>query len=253
MESRLFLLIILILPFGIYAYTDKGTWQVGDCILAQFNMNITIPMEKNASTQIIRVPAHAVVDPKSQCGDEKAIDQSLVLTWTDISENDTKLEREITIAFRKNATNNYYGVKRFAGMFRMAKWQVNHTDYNSTVTVDSKDYNNLWFHTPLDMSFSCMEWGEENKLLSSLEYKPLPHLRIFLPNATVHTSMLKFDAFRVKETQPTGFRTPLDCDYPTNDIVPIAVGVALAVLIIVVLVAYAVGRRRNRQHGYESV
>lgn len=48
-------------------------------------------------------------------------------------------------------------------------------------------------------------------------------------------------------------QTPLDCEYEPNDIVPIAVGVALAVLVIVVLIAYVIGRRRNRQRGYESV
>ena len=49
------------------------------------------------------------------------------------------------------------------------------------------------------------------------------------------------------------FQTPLDCEYQPNDIVPIAVGVALAVMVIVVLVAYVIGRKRNRQRGYESV
>ena len=45
----------------------------------------------------------------------------------------------------------------------------------------------------------------------------------------------------------------MDCEYKPNDIVPIAVGVALACLVVAVLVAYMVGRRRNRQNGYQSV
>ena len=45
----------------------------------------------------------------------------------------------------------------------------------------------------------------------------------------------------------------MDCNAQGNDIVPIAVGLALFALMIGVLVAYMIGRRKNRQRGYESV
>ena len=64
---------------------------------------------------------------------------------------------------------------------------------------------------------------------------------------------LKGDQINLIKNDLLLFQTPLDCTYVPNDIVPIAVGVALAVLVIVVLIAYMVGRRRNRQNGYQSV
>jgi hypothetical protein len=45
----------------------------------------------------------------------------------------------------------------------------------------------------------------------------------------------------------------MDCDYMPNDVVPIAVGITLALLVVGILVFYVIGRRRQRQHGYESV
>merc|ERR1711909_90072 len=177
-------------------------------------------------------------------------DQILVLNW-----KDDDLNRELVINFRRNLTNNFYGVERFYGNFMTKKWKVNTTDYSTTINVDSKEVTNILFHTPLDRSFSCGSWGS-TKLQASNHTKPIPPTPTTLPYATVQTSMLKFDAFRNdperKPSQP-GFRNALDCEFQPNDIVPIAVGIALTVLVLVVLIAYVIGRKRNRQRGYESV
>lgn len=236
---------------------QPANWEVGDCILAHFHMNITIHSDPKVSnkTTIISIPDSAKVDMregKSKCGNITANeDQRLVLSWKD---ND--LSRELVINFRRNLTNNFYGVERFYGTFMIRKWKVNVTDFNDTVTVDSKEVPKILFHTPLDKSFTCGSWGS-TKLQAINITKPTPPTPMTLPDATVHTSMLKFDAFRndPKTTPPKQgvLRDALDCEYQPNDIVPIAVGICLAVLVVVVLIAYVIGRRRNRQRGYESV
>ena len=96
----------------------------------------------------------------------------------------------------------------------MGKWNVSNvinstatnTIYNSTVTVD-KEVKKLLFHTPLTQSFTCKEWGQANNLTATIKYLPEPHLPVNLPNPLVHTSMLKFDAFRTeKHTDKPQFR-----------------------------------------------
>merc|ERR1712200_272979 len=99
-------------------------------------------------------------------------DQRLVLNWKDADFN-----RELVINFI------------------VAQWKINTTQYNTTIEVDSKEVPNILFHTPLDRSFSCGSWGS-TKLQSRNHTKPLPPTPSTLPDATVHTSMLKFDAFR---------------------------------------------------------
>jgi len=246
--------------------TEKsGVWQVGNCTLAQFSMNFTLklPNYNETSNITVKVPHNAKVSSKSTCGDGKS-DQTLVLDWTDKALNETEktvnLERELTISFRKNSTELYYGVVQLFGKFTIAKWEGNSTkddnktiEYNSKVTIDSHPIPKIMFRTPLDRSFTCKDIGNF-PLFTSMTFYPVPNTPVTLPNTTVNTSELKFDAFRDDgRAIPTGFRTPLDCDYQPNDIVPIAVGVCLAALVIVVLIAYMVGRRRNRQRGYQSV
>jgi len=236
---------------------EQPNWKVGDCILAHFKMNITIPTDpKNPNvTTVINIPSSATVDTtRSKCNNITANeDQMLVLTWV---EGPEKLHRELAMNFRRNLTSNFYGVERFYGNFMVKKWKVNGTDYNSTLNVDSSEVPKIMFHTPLERSFTCGAWGS-TKLPAKNTIKPQPVTPITLPDATVQTSMLKFDAFRNdpnrKPPSATEFRNPLDCEVQPNDIVPIAVGIALAVLVVVVLIAYVIGRRRNRQRGYESV
>ena len=111
--------LFLLLTFGAIfcdAQKDKvpilGNWAVGDCILAQFNLNITIhidPKDDN-KTLTVKIPKDAQVDKKkSKCGEKKNDDQLLVLHWEDkvVSESiEEDLDREITIIFRKNVTSN---------------------------------------------------------------------------------------------------------------------------------------------------
>jgi len=221
---------------------DEQPWKVGDCILAHFEMNITIHLDANKTTTI-KIPKTAKVDNKSSnCGNiTKNEDQRLVLNW-----KDADLNRELVINFRRNLTNNFYGVERFYGNFIVAQWKINTTQYNTTIEVDSKEVPNILFHTPLDRSFSCGSWGS-TKLQSRNHTKPLPPTPSTLPDATVHTSMLKFDAFRNdpdrKPTQP-GFRDSKDCKGPKpQDVLPFAVGCGLVGLVVVSLIAFCIRQR----------
>ena len=96
-----------------------------------------------------------------------------------------------------------YGVSHLYGTFQMAKWEVNVTDdqgnttkvnYNSTVTVDSNEIENIMFHTPLGMSFTCKDIGDFS-LVTKIHYLPSKY-NIDLENATIETGHLHFDAFR---------------------------------------------------------
>jgi len=243
---------------------DESYWKFKDCILARFSMNITIqPNVTNPNiTATVSVPKDAIVDPaKSSCGDINATDpiktdQLLVLTW---KEKETGYDREISINFRRNLTSTFYGVERFYGVFLWDKWTEDgpngtKINYNKTMHVDSNELPNIIFHTPLDRSFTCAKWGS-TKLKAHYNVMPTPPAPTNLPDATVSSDDMQFDAFRNAASTPPapGFRVSLDCEFQPNDIVPIAVGVALALLVVVVLIAYVIGRRRNRQRGYESV
>jgi len=225
--------------------------------MANFTLDIQIHLNKSQpnDTTIVSVPQNAQVLPFSHCGtkDDKDI-QVLALGWEHKQENDTAnmLHREIQISFRRNETLGYYGVERFYGNFQMAKWEYNGTQYFSNVTVDSQDIPKLMFHTPLDQSFTCPKWGNTN-LITHILFRPDPKLPTQLANSTMNSTSLQFDAFRPIDVPPPGFRTAMDCTYEPNDVVPIAVGVALAILVVVVLIAYVIGRRKNRQRGYQSV
>ena len=82
---------------------DQKAWRVGDCILARFEMNITIHTDQeNANKTItIKIPKTAKVNNKaSKCGNiTKNDDQTLVLNW-----KDNHLNRELVINFRRNLT-----------------------------------------------------------------------------------------------------------------------------------------------------
>ena len=90
---------------------EEPYWKFKNCILARFNMSITIqPVVKNPSkTAIVSIPSDAKVDTdKSSCGDINATDptktdQLLVLTWKD---GENGYDREISINFRRNLTSH---------------------------------------------------------------------------------------------------------------------------------------------------
>ena len=104
--------LFLILPVAILApgAEKAGTWAVGDCILAQFQMNISIhmnPKDPKVDIETVQVSPDAKVDAtKSNCGGDND-DQTLVLSWTAHQSNDSSIElaREITIKFRRNTTD----------------------------------------------------------------------------------------------------------------------------------------------------
>ena len=98
-----------------------------------------------------------------------------------------------------------YGVERFYGNFQMAKWEFKGTKYFSNVTVDTFDMPKLLFHTPLKQSFTCPMWGH-TYLLSHIHYRPAPVQPTNLPNSTVHSTTLRFDAFRDEDFIWPGFR-----------------------------------------------
>jgi len=204
-----------------------GLWNVTTCIKANFSMNFTFVLknyEKQPKINVF-VPKDAEVDDlASKCGDGNQ-DQILSLKWTDEDPNNaTELERSVTISFKKNVTQGLYGVSHLYGTFQMAKWEVNVTDdqgnttkvdYNSTVTVDSNEIENIMFHTPLGMSFTCKDIGDFS-LVTKIHYMPSKYM-IDLENATIETGHLHFDAFRPTTLAPEVWRVPMDCEFKYND------------------------------------
>jgi len=246
---------------------NTGNWSVGDCILAKFAMEFTIHAEKGNASKIA-LPTSAVAQKDNNgtlCSKDIKKVQTLTLSWKEPQKNNTKIElnRLVQVNFLRMENGTYYGVNRIYGEFEIAyyKEKVTNTTSNKThleahlsvLTIDSKKNDKLMFHTPNDKSYLCADVGEIS-LLSQMKWnytKMAPH---DVENTTVSALHVQFDAFRnIANGDPEKFRTSIDCDYQPNDIVPIAVGVALAALVVAVLIAYMVGRRRNRQAGYQSV
>jgi len=233
---------------------DAGNWTVGDCILAQFAIEVTVHYNTKDfnETMIVDVPPNATVAAGSQCGQAK---QSLTLVWSDLAFNDSSvtLNRSLTIDFAVMPNDTFYGVRQLSATFDLATWneEVDNVTVSkkSFVKIDSGDDPKLMFHTPLDRSYLCANIRNMD-LDTSLFLDESAGIQ--LANSTLVAKKVQFDAFRTKDRAPPGFRTPLDCDYRPNDIVPIAVGVALALLVVTVLISYLVGRRRY-QRGYQSV
>jgi len=140
---------------------------------------------------------------------------------------------------------------KFVAVFEVGKFK-NSTGNLTTSTIEmiyQAPKGQLVFQTPLDRSYTCKNI-DLVALNTTIRYNNV--LSAGLNSTDVSATNVAFDAFRPK-TSPKTFRTPMDCDYKPNDIIPIAVGVALAALVIAVLVAYVVGRNRQRQRGYQSV
>jgi len=244
---------------------DIGNWTVGNCILAQFAMEITLHPNKtnpNATT-VIEVPRHAQVDEiASNCNENGNTTQDLSLFWTDRELNSTNvLMRNLTLRFgRKNETG--YGIRQAWGTFQLAYFDYNETKGNEThtftivssVKIDTHDVPKLMFEVPFHYSYLCGDVGKW-QFYSELDYNfTTTTPNIMLNNATVSAKHFRFDAFRgYDKPHPLVYRPPMDCAYQPNDVVPVAVGVTLAVLVVLVLVAYLFGRRRARQRGYQSV
>jgi hypothetical protein len=125
----------------------------------------------------------------------------------------------------------------------------------SWVSMDTGDKLGLLFQTPINRSFLCKN-VDDLLLSSNLHYSfpDFPDDGIKLKNdSIVAIASVRFDAFRPRDAPHKNFQVAMDCDYQPNDIVPIVVGVALAALVVFVIIAYIVGRRRNRQSGYQSM
>lgn len=237
---------------------DQGKWVVGDCFMGEFAMTLTIDNNTTLTNQTVyHVPPEAVAD-KSQknCGNET---NTLSLTWTEKAINDssvTDLKRKLDITFRSHKNISMYGVSSIVATFELARFNETVVHKNQTnTTTHSSSLEQVWqgplmFKTPLDRSFLCANIDTVS-LKASLRYDG--SFRKTISNTSLTGHHVSFDAFRPKDNVPSGFRTPMNCDYKPNDIIPIAVGVALAALVVAVLVAYMVGRRRNMQRGYQSV
>jgi len=236
---------------------DQGKWTVGKCFMGEFAMTLIIDQNTTLTNQtkyLVPPTAKADVDQKN-CGNET---NTLVLTWTEKALNDSSvdLKRKLDITFRTHKNLSMYGVSSIVATFEVAHFNetVRHNNtVNETTHVSSLEQiwqGPLLFRTPLDRSFLCANIDVVS-LKTSLRYDD--GFRKTIGNTSLTGTHVSFDAFRPKDNSPAGFRTPMNCDYKPNDIIPIAVGVALATLVVAVLVAYMVGRRRNMQRGYQSV
>jgi len=246
---------------------DIGNWTVGDCILAKFAMDFTIHTDKGNGTKM-SMPSSALATKDNNgtmCSKDVKKEQTLILSWKEPQKNDTRftLERWVHVSFLRMPNSSFYGVSRFYGEFDIAMYteDVKNTTSNkthtetlvSTLSMDSKQIDRLMFHTPNDNSYLCADVGEVS-LISTMKYNYTTSLPLTVDNTTMHALHVQFDAFRnIANVAPGVFRTSIDCNAKSNDIVPIVVGIALAALVIAVLIAYMVGRRRNRYAGYQSV
>ena len=237
---------------------DAGNWTVGDCILAQFAMEVKVHYSSNDSMVVDVSPAAKVNNDVSVCGQAR---QTLSLAWFEPASNDSsvKLNRSLTIDFGVVANKTHYGIRRLSARFDLASWheEVDNVTRTSFVKIDSgadadDDDAKLLFRTPINRSFLCANVGNV-ELETSLYYDTDLNEATEVANSTLVTKRVQFDAFRPKDKGPHGFRTPHDCDYHPNDIVPIAVGTVLILLIVGVLVSYFVGRFRYQRSAYESI
>ncbi|TRY75297.1 hypothetical protein TCAL_01332 [Tigriopus californicus] len=257
---------------------DVGNWTVGDCILAQFAMEFTVPFPNsskffdshdkapNSTTFKLDLPVNAVVDKSQrQCGNNT---QVLSFDWSSPALNDSavNLYRNLTVVFAAMNQNDSavpgYGVRQMYGTFEMARFSQ--MDPKTNVTMNISSYldvdtgllasEHFMFKVPVGRSYLCSDIGQIS-MYTHLHYDfpDEPKQGQTLMNTTVSALHVQVDAFRTKESPAQGFQIPMDCDYEPNDVVPIVVGAALAILVVVVLVAYLLGRRRSRQRGYQSV
>jgi len=245
-----------------------GNWSVGDCILASFNLSLTIyPNNTNTNSSIVVTTspkkAKAIKDEK-QCGNDT---QTLALSWSDTLKNGTSVDRNVTVIFKKNGT--YYGISQIFGYVCLGAWKVNvsHTDpktnvtknttetHSNYVTFDTSILKKMLLVTPLKNSYLCVEPNviTINSFLHQNDATGPPGVIPLTKPTLIRAKYLQFDAFRTKDAPQKDFQKPLDCDYHPNDIVPIAVGCSLALLVVIVLISYLVGRRRAARRGYQSV
>jgi len=236
--------------------SDEGTWVVGDCFMAEFAMSLTVNTTLTNQTQFDVPPAAKADGSESNCGNET---NTLSLTWSEPAVNDTSvdLNRKLIITFKKAKNDTMYGVSKIVATFEVYRWNVTENatteEHGSTLEMvwpSNPDYTLMMFQVPVDRSYLCADISDV-PLKTSLRYDGEFNKQLL--NSSLTGNDVTFDAFRPAGHVPSKFRTPMDCDYKPNDIIPIAVGVALAGLVVAVLVAYMVGRRRNMQRGYQSV
>jgi len=246
-------------PASLKQLGDPGKWVVGKCLMADFNMKFQLHINSTSLPiqEKYEVPMTATVkplDPKNDCGNTTNI---LELHWTEKAQNDTTVDlaRKITGTFEKskNASTPVYGMTKFVAVFEVAKYAANKSDPKNLTTntvemIFQAGKGQLVFQTPLDRSYACDDI--EQTLNTTIRFAG--RLGEGLNATDMSASHVAFDAFRPHDA-PHVLRTPSDCRYQPNDIIPIAVGVALAGLVIAVLIAYVVGRNRQRQRGYQSV
>lgn len=237
--------------------SDTGNWTVGDCILAQFAIDITLhpnATDKNETLTLAVLPRAKADESQNNCKNET---QSLSLDWSEQEKNSTlQLARNFTIEFR-NTNDTAYGVSRVYGNFELAHFQQEYEKENINVT-SSVDIDFQWgptvFRVPIGYSFLCLDVGTW-RFNSNLHYSfpDAPTRGTPLENATVSAKNVRLDAFRLKTAPPSGYQVPMDCALQPNDIVPVAVGVTLAVMVVLVLCSYLFCRRGARLRGYQSV
>lgn len=232
---------------------DVGQWTVGDCFKAEFAMTVEANTTLTNQTTF-KLPKDAKADDaQSNCANET---NTLSLTWSEAALNDTKvnLNRKLVFTFKKDANASMYGVSMIVGRFEVAHFETTNETSNATDQhvsfLETTWQGPLMFQTPKDRSYLCVNI---NTIPLKTTFRIDDGFAGKVLNSTLTGTHVIFDAFRPKDNVPSGFRTPMDCDYKPNDIIPIAVGVALAALVVAVLVAYMVGRRRNMQRGYQSV
>lgn len=255
---------------------NQGNWSVEDCILLKIASTIEInpnpPAEHKNETVTMELPVDAVATGNCGLAEQNKTDiptQTITLNWFEKTKEGVKLNRNITIEFSKNVTENKYGVRKISGVYETKQYIENTTipdpdhpnstiPYNLTVieyiTMTTWRMSPLEFLVPINRSYMCLDAGK--KALHTELHKSDEDVSeggIKLPEAILYAKKVQLDAFRGETAPHDEFQTSQDCTYRPNDVVPIIVGCALASLVLMVLVAYLVGRRKSRARGYQSV
>ena len=174
MDHRVWIIFTLIsafsgLSFGYSSSANHANFTVDNCIRAQFDLTVTLPLSVNKSVVVTTenpdVKAAVDVD-KSSCNYGSNM-QRLTINWTDTASNDTsvKLYRVFSVEFTvmNDTAKPSYGVHNVQGEFQLAQfeWKRNKTakpeNITSFVTFNSGDVDKSMngLRVPVNQSWNC--------------------------------------------------------------------------------------------------
>lgn len=201
------------------------------CIMAKMEVSLSLNVtlaDGNVTTLRFVLPNDTTVDESAAANCSKELNKQML-------ELGFKGANTLTFTFSKDGDN----VALSGITFVSTNLQTLFANVAPNQTANSTYMGGNQFETPTAFSYMC-------------------NADVQLPltgGNSITLSRVQWEALR-GDNKDTTFKAAKECsndDSDVSDIVPIAVGCALAGLVVIVLIAYLVGRRQNRQRGYESV